>query len=50
VSVLLPFCVVWVTKPLFDFAPWNGPLLWVCWEKLLVTAMTSAVKEARMSL
>src|SRR6266498_6085237 len=50
VSVLLPFCVVCVTKPLFAFAPWNGPLLWLSWAKLLVAAMTSAVKEARMVL
>src|SRR6266581_907393 len=50
VRVLLPFCVVCVTKPLFAFAPWNGPLLWLSWAKLLVAAMTSAVKEASMVL
>ena len=50
VSVLLPFAVVCVTKPLFAFAPWNGPLLWLSWAKLLVAAMTSAVKEASMVL
>src|SRR6266496_880400 len=48
VRVLLPFCVACVTKPLFAFAPWNGPLLWLSWAKLLVAAMTSAVKEASM--
>ena len=42
--------VVWVTKPLFAFAPWNGPLLWLSWAMLLVAAMTSAVKEATMVL
>src|SRR5205823_5634565 len=50
VSVLLPFAVVWVTKPLLAFAPWNGPLLWLSWAKLLVAAMTSAVKEPSMIL
>ena len=46
--MLLPFWVVWVTKPLLAFAPWNGPLLWLSWAMLLVAAMTSAVKEASM--
>src|SRR6266700_1257441 len=50
VSVLLPFCVVCVTKPLFAFAPWNGPLLWLSWAKLLVAAMISAVRDASMVL
>src|SRR6266536_1664906 len=50
VSVLLPFAVVCVTKPLFAFAPWNGPLLWLSWAKLLVEAMVSAVRGASMVL
>jgi hypothetical protein len=36
---------VWVTYPVLAFAPWNGPLLWLSWAMLLVTAITSEVKE-----
>src|SRR5947207_7295226 len=43
--MLLPPSVVWMTKPVFALAPWNGPLLCASPAKLWEAARTSAIKD-----